>query len=368
MQDPRACQQAVQLVRRLEQPSSPRCRSMPYQRRQQQSLAMYSGVGALVLHASAFAFSSRFTFASSPAPAARTSFAPSLDMKARCAGRRGGGDLAGRRARSRRVHDDEPRPLARRNFRRHRAIRARLVRVALGLRRAVGALRGARRRDVRPRLPDRCAPATWCEHRNIQSTFSLPFDDPSLPCWEDDDGADQVGTSCMPLPFEGIAPSCDGDGDDSQCTQISDGALVGGSSESTLALTTATGQVVIVDLNADGTSSFAAGGGAPLRGFGAGRVGVNSSLLVWGAAGGSTTLRSRSGAPTARSARRSRRARPSSPRSPCPTARAATISSPSPRQTLSSRSPLRRAPPPTPPTPRRRRSSPSGASPASPAR
>ena len=133
------------------------------------------------------------------------------------------------------------------------------------------------------------APATWCEHRNIQSTFSLPFDDPSLPCWEDDDGADQVGTSCMPLPFEGIAPSCDGDGDDSQCTQISDGALVGGSSESTLALTTATGQVVIVDLNADGTSSFAAGGGAPLRGFGAGRVGVNSSLLVWGAAGGSTT-------------------------------------------------------------------------------
>ena len=61
------------------------------------------------------------------------------------------------------------------------------------------------------------APATWCEHRNIQSTFSLPFDDPSLPCWEDDDGADQVGTSCMPLPFEGIAPSCDGDGDDSQC-------------------------------------------------------------------------------------------------------------------------------------------------------
>ena len=53
------------------------------------------------------------------------------------------------------------------------------------------------------------APATWCEHRNIQSTFSLPFDDPSLPCWEDDDGADQVGTSCMPLPFEGIAPSRD---------------------------------------------------------------------------------------------------------------------------------------------------------------
>ena len=86
----------------------------------------------------------------------------------------------------------------------------------------------------------------------------------------------------MPLPFEGIAPSCDGDGDDSQCTQISDGALVGGSSESTLALTTASGQVVIIDLNADDTSSFAAGGGAPLRGFGAGRVGVAGTLLVWG--------------------------------------------------------------------------------------
>ena len=100
------------------------------------------------------------------------------------------------------------------------------------------------------------APATWCEHRNIQSTFSLPFDDPSLPCWEDDDGNVRVGTSCMPLPFAGIAPSCDGDGDDSQCTQISDGALVGGSSESTLALTTATGQVVIVDLNAISDDAF----------------------------------------------------------------------------------------------------------------
>ena len=146
------------------------------------------------------------------------------------------------------------------------------------------------------------SPPTWCEFRNVLSTTNLKFSDSQFNCYVDD--PEPEGSACMPLPYSGHNAVCTDDAtyghvnEQAHCTEILDGALLGGDAEqrqTLMALTTTSGKVVLVNLNRDETGSFqATTSGEALAGFGASQVlladGSIGSNLIWGAEPGSSTL------------------------------------------------------------------------------
>ena len=153
------------------------------------------------------------------------------------------------------------------------------------------------------------SPPTWCEFRNVLSTTNLKFSDSQFNCYVDD--PEPEGSACMPLPYSGHNAVCADDttyghvNEQAHCTEVLDGALLGGDAEqrqTIMTLTTASGRVVLVNLNRDETDSFqATTSGGALDGFGASQVlladGSIGSNLIWGAEPGSSTLMFWSAAP-----------------------------------------------------------------------
>ena len=153
-------------------------------------------------------------------------------------------------------------------------------------------------------------PKTWCEHRQLLASMEMPFGDLQFDCYEGNSGGEDhpIGSACMKLPHEGTNAVCDessGLSSDYQpCTDISDGAMMAGdigASETSLALTTKRGKIVLANMNTDRSGSFdASTNGGPLIGFGASPLLINGSThlsVVWGADEGSRLLRVWTGVP-----------------------------------------------------------------------